>query len=88
MKKFLLSAAMLIAAIGMSAAGSYYVAGNGGADGTGKWCNGINWDPGAPANAIIGGQIVFADVPDIGSILLYAACLSRIIPFKRYFSCK
>lgn len=63
MKKFLLSAAMLIAAIGMSAAGSYYVAGNGGADGTGKWCNGINWDPAASANAIIGGQIVFADVP-------------------------
>lgn len=63
MKKFLLSAAMLIAAIGMSAAGSYYVAGNGGADGTGKWCNGINWNPSASVNAIIGGQIVFADVP-------------------------
>lgn len=63
MKKFLLSAAMLIAAIGMSAAGSYYVAGNGGADVTGKWCNGINWNPAASANAIIGGQIVFADVP-------------------------
>ena len=62
MKKFLLSAAMLIAAIGMSAT-SYYVAGNGGADGTGKWCNGANWDAAAAANAIIGGQIVFADVP-------------------------
>lgn len=63
MKKFLLSAAMLIAAIGMSATGSYYVAGNGGADVTGKWCNGINWDPSASANAIIDGQIVFTDVP-------------------------
>lgn len=62
MKKFLLSAAMLIAAIGMSAT-SYYVAGNGGADGTGKWCNGANWDAAASANEIIGGQIVFADVP-------------------------
>ncbi|NCC98978.1 MAG: hypothetical protein EOL95_04635 [Bacteroidia bacterium] len=63
MKKFLLSAAMLIAAIGMSATQAYYVAGNGGADATGKWCNGVNWDPSNAANAFVSGQIIFTDVP-------------------------
>src|SRR5574344_1945235 len=54
MKKFLLSAAMLIAAIGMSEAASYYVAGNGGTAVTGKWCNGIDCELGVFANVPAG----------------------------------
>ena len=59
MKKILLFVAGLMLA--MSANAAYYVAGNGDADATGKWCNGKKWA--ADGSEMVDNTITFSGVP-------------------------
>lgn len=59
MKKILLFVAA--AMVAMSANAAFYVAGNGAADATGKWCDGKNWA--ADGSEMVGNTITFSGVP-------------------------